>query len=335
MEVEMSNRAELGVSVEKPARGLPWKPIVIILICALAVAAVVLARPWVKQEEENQPPGERPEGYVVFRFTSSFTYVSSTVDGPITDVELRLPWPYVQDSPRTGKPVGLENYVSFGKTDLRIYDWFSKESRRYLMDLFELENVEPDEVYPYSENENVYLYKVNSWHIGMDVWPGVPYTEVGFEPSLKLYYEDQVEWQDNQTIALLGNRTIAPIIAAYFEPQAQTKIFTKITIKLSNMFPGEMVAIEGTFLIVEENAPRVRLDDFIHSEWYKREFNPQQENAPNIDVNWSGPVATTSVISQLEERINGNFILLVKYEEITEDLAAGLHSGFIDDKITR
>jgi hypothetical protein len=352
----MSNRGEL-LGVEKPAKGLPWKPIAAVLICALAVTAVLLVRPWAKRGEpgeENQTPGGRPEGYVAFRFKSSFTYVSSPTDERITDVELRLPWPYI-DARENGrpapKPVGLDNWLYKAPLSVSLVG-LDPPKIRWLWEVWKLEDVseksleeienlaaklgaenDPSKLENLIRELNIFVGENVVWTVELDL-PGLPYTEVSFKPSLKLYYGDKLEWQDNQIVELLGNRTAAPTITAYFERWSSDVVFQKVAIKVSDMQPNETMVIEGTFLVAEENASKVRLDDYIESGIW-RTLKPKQENAPSVDVYWSGPTTTTSVISQLEKLINGKFTLIVKYEEIAEDLSAGSHGGLIDDKITQ
>jgi hypothetical protein len=292
-------------------------------------------------------PENIPEGYVAFRFVSAFTYVSSPGNETITNVELKLPWPYVNDSPRTGKPVGLpENllykapfFISMGGPE-HIENTDIRPSVYYLMDLFELdenlleitrENGRVWYKYPFVENL-IWGVKIYFDNYGMPT-RGLPYTEVGFDANLKLYHGDQLEWQDGRTIQLSGGRTAPPTIEAYFEPWEHNTVFAKITVKLSDLRPGETVSIDGVFFVAEENANKVRLDDYIESEMY-RTYRPA-ENAPELSAYWSEGTITIDALSQLEKLVNGNYILVVKYRETWANKVGGIpYSGPIDDEIT-
>jgi len=133
---------------------------------------------------------------------------------------------------------------------------------------------------------------------------------------------------------LLGGRTTAPTITAHLESLGSDWRTQKIVANLSNMLPGETVSIESTFSIAEENADKVRLDDWIYCGVHRVLDNPNQENAPWINVNWNGGNNIThAAISQLEKVVGGTPFLVVKYEETWINLSPG--AGAIDGTITR
>jgi hypothetical protein len=101
------------------------------------------------------------------------------------------------------------------------------------------------------------------------------------------------------------------------------------------MSPGDTVAIEGIFFVHEDNADKVRLDDWIESEIW-RTFKPYQENAPYISVYWEGDNTKTSVLTQLEKSTDGEFFLVIKYEGTAENLEGNVHHGsLVSQKISQ
>jgi len=286
-------------------------------ICLLVAAPLAYYKPWERgwQPGGGQAPENVPEGYVAFRFVSSFTYVSSEGDQPITDVELELPWPYIDDYENgrpAAYPVGLDNWLR--KTDLSITLPEDNAFRQWLWEVWKLEGVPSlGEIENRPELENWYELENAVWAVNL-VLPGLPYKQVLFDPSLKLYYGDQLQWQDNQPIALLGGRTTAPIITGYIESRASQQIFPKITVHLSNMRPGETVAIEGTFLVAEENASKVRLDDWIEC-GLERTFDPQLENAPVVSWNFSPNIQIGErFLSVLKKQVDANWVDVVNQQ---------------------
>ncbi|MDI6814306.1 MAG: hypothetical protein QMD10_12330, partial [Desulfitobacteriaceae bacterium] len=293
------------------------KSLALATVCLIVAVPLVCFKPWDRgtgwQPDSEEVPENVPEGYVAFRFVSSFTYVSSPTNETITGVELLLPWPYI-DAWENGrpcpKPVGLDNWLV--KTDVSI-PLFHSPMQDWLRQVWKLENAEP-------MHDNFYWIENAVWTVNLPL-PGLPYTEIDFEPSLKLYFNSQLQWQDGQIIELLGRRTVTPAITAYVEHFAPPGIFQKIRIKLSDMYPGETVSIEGTFLLAEMNASNIRLDDYISAKAYQLIGLGQGENAPCIDISESvmqnvrNGSAVVSVLAQLEQQVNNNFVLLVRYEE--------------------
>jgi len=298
-------------------------------ICLLVAAPLAYYKPWERpgwQPGGGEVPENVPEGYVAFHFTSSFTYVSSEGNQPITNVKLQLPWPYI-DAYENGrpcpKPVGLDNWLR--KTDLYVGMVQAENTNEYVRSVWKLEN----------EGRDYYLLENAVWAVNFPL-PGVPYIQTGFA-SLKLYYNDQLEWKDNQVIQLIGGRTVIPTITGYLEDTMSYFRFQKITINISDMQPGETISIEGTFLVAEENADKVRLDDWIASGIERVYWKPNQENAPEFSVDWSGATARIAASSQLEKVVNESFVLAVRYyeETTTGDVPPGSYFWLMDDEITR
>lgn len=196
---------------------------------------------------------------------------------------------------------------------------------RYVREVWNIENT----------GQSGYTLENAAWCVDLSL-PGLPYTQVNFNPALKLYYNDQLEWKDSQVIELLGGRTASPTITAHLEDWGNYAVFQKATVKLSDMRPEETIVIEGTFLVAKENVDKVRLDDWISCGIDRAYgFAPDQENAPYVSIHWSGPTASTSAMTQLEKLVDGNFALVIRYEETAEALSAGPHGGHIDDRIIR
>jgi hypothetical protein len=250
--------------------------------------------------------------------------VSSEGNQPITNVELQLPWPYIDDYENDRpcpKPVGLDNWLH--KKSLTVSMVQDENINRYVREVWNIENTE----------QSGYTLENAAWCVDLSL-PGLPYTKVNFEPALKLCYNDRLEWKDNQTIELLGGRTATPAITAHLEDWGNYAVFQKITVRLSNMNPGETVSIEGTFLVAEENASKVRLDDWIASGIDRVYWKSNQENAPYISVHFApGSPINNSATSLLEKFVNGSFSLVVKYEESWQNIGVG--GGFIDGIISR
>ncbi|MEM2878905.1 MAG: hypothetical protein QXG10_05125, partial [Candidatus Hadarchaeales archaeon] len=64
--------------------------------------------------------------------------------GPITDVELELPWPYIDDYDELGrpaaKPIGLDRWLQKGELVILVDN---DNMDRWLKEVWKLENVEP------------------------------------------------------------------------------------------------------------------------------------------------------------------------------------------------
>lgn len=295
-------------------------------ICLIVAAPLAYYKPWerggVWTPDHGTPPENVPEGYIAFRFVSSFTYVSSQTNETITNVKLQLPWPYI-DAYENGrpcpKPVGLDNWLR--KTDLYVGMVETENVNEFVRSVWKIENA----------GLSTYTLENTIWAVNFPL-PGLPYIQTGFA-SLKLYYNDQLEWKDNQVTQLLGGRTAAPTITGYLEDWPDYAVFQKITINILDMHPGETISIGGTFLVAEENADKVRLDDWIYSGMNRVYWKPNQENAPHISVGWNPDRTITSrAIAQLEKLIENNYTLVVKYEE-EWNLPSG--AGLIDGSITR
>jgi hypothetical protein len=296
-------------------------------VCLLVASPLAYYKPWERgwQPGGGQVPENVPEGYVAFRFVSSFTYVSSEGNQPITNVELQLPWPYI-DAYENGRPcprpVGLDNWLR--KTNLYVGMVETENINEFVREVWKIENA----------GLGIYTLENAVWAVNFPP-PGLPYIQTGFA-SLKLYYGDQLEWKDNQVIGLFGSRTTVPTITAYLEDWRDYTTFQKITVNLSDMRPGETISIEGTFIVAEENEDEVRLDDWIASGIDRVYWKTDQENAPEINAYWSSGDITAMATSQLEKLVNGNFTLVVKYKKTWVDTAGGIyHSGLIDGEITR
>jgi len=309
-------------------------------ICLLVAAPLAYYKPWERAGGWQPGGGELPEnfaipeGYVAFRFVSAFTYVSSEGNQPITNVELELPWPYV-DAYENGrpcpKPVGLDNWLIKTSVAGSVYD---NSIAQYLKEVWKAEP-EVSQVPWQGDNITEYSFYIENaaWAVNLSLAGGLPYENVAFKPELKLYYGDQLEWQDNRLIGLLGNRTVPPTITAHIEYQSRIDVFQKVTVKLSDLRPGETVSIEGIFLVAEENVLKVRLDDWISSGMDRVYYKPDQENAPHISVGWSPDKTITSrALAQLEKLVGNNYALVIRYDE-EWNLPSG--AGLIDGSITR
>jgi hypothetical protein len=284
------------------------------------------------------PPENVPENMVAFHFVSAFTYVEGSA--PISNVELELPWPYIDERDEYGRPavraIGLDNWLV--REDLLITLPWDGPMARVLWDAWRLDLVTEKS---FDEIENLIIeyekaletdnqQKIQElsfeldFHLENAVWsvnvpyPGLPLGDVGFA-SAKIYRGEKV----------VGSAS------AHFEPWAGTAIFQKVKVRAGIMNPGDTVAVEGVFLVHEEDADKVRLDDWIESGIW-RTFKPEQENAPFISDYWDGPSIKPAAVSRLEKLENGKFSLVVQYEEAWEKFYEGgiSHAGLIDGIIT-
>lgn len=242
------------------------------LVVFLAVSAV--PRP----PQVNLPaPEVPPKGYVEFYYQASFTYMGSSA-GSISDVKLWLPWPYI-DTHETrpfAKPVGLDNWLheengsAGGSCPVKL----AQLVYGYLVNSLSL--VKGEATIGENDNESGYSITVEN-----GIWSAnriIDYTEV---ENLKIVHE---------------GRLTTPAISAYFE-RAQDKtmaIFQKITVEVPVMSSGDTVSAEYMFFVPEENAAKVRVDDWIDSYiiWILSGAYEQgkiYENAPYVSANFTGP----------------------------------------------
>ncbi|MEM2878906.1 MAG: hypothetical protein QXG10_05130 [Candidatus Hadarchaeales archaeon] len=152
--------------------------------------------------------------------------------------------------------------------------------------------------------------------------------------TLRLTYDGKLLWADGIDMGLYGSRTVSPRITAELRRMARVSEFQKITVEVSEMYPGEVISITGVFFVPEENALKVRVDDWIESGMW-RTFKPDQENAPHVLV-WYSPkdlkINSGGMIS-LEKYTNKSFSLVVRYEEYWPNIGTG--GGLVDGTITR
>jgi hypothetical protein len=300
-------------------------------ICLLVAAPIAYLKPWGRGGGWQPGPGQVPEnvptGFTAFRFVSSFTYVSSPTNETITGVELELPWPYI-DAYENGrpmpKPVGLDPWLERGNLPISMVQ--TESINEFIRGVYRLENVPPTP-------DGDYFLENAAWNIKLALCPpGLPYENLRFA-DLRLYYGDQLEWENGRVVELLGGRTAPPTITAYFPRWGNYMTSQKVEVKVSDMRPGETVSIEGVYLVENENAAKVRLDDWISSGIDRAYWKPSQENAPEISMKWSGGNNTQNALVQLERFVGGEFRLVVRYTETWPDSGPGC--GLIDGEITR
>ena len=270
-------------------------------ICLVVASPLAYYKPWERGggwTPDNGTIDNVPEGYVAFRFTSSFTYVSSEGNQPITNVELQLPWPYIdayENERPCPKPVGLDNWLR--KANLPISMVQAENINGFVRSVWKIENA----------GLSTYTLENAIWAVNFPL-PGLPYIQTSFV-SLKLYYNDQLEWKDNQVIELLWGRTAAPTINGYLEDWRDYTTSQKITINISDMRPGETISIGGTFLVAEENADKVRLDDWISSGIERVYWKPDQENVPHVSWKFSPDIQIGErFLSILQKQVNNEFV---------------------------
>jgi hypothetical protein len=94
------------------------------------------------------------------------------------------------------------------------------------------------------------------------------------------------------------------------------------------MRPGETVKVESVFFVVEENAPRVRIDDWIDSG--RSPWIPEipEENVPLVVAKYDpfAPIRCKFTAS-LEKYVNGRFERTADYERTWESWRPGC--GFL------
>jgi|GEM_PF-5235334 len=260
------------------------------LVAFLAVSAI--PRP----PQVNLPASEvPPEGYVEFYFRTSFTYISSPVD-TISSVELWLPWPYIdtQETRPLAKPVGLDDWLQKENGYISgsgpivvgqlIYDYLINVLKPMEREITEFEN-----------DGTTLSFRID---IENGVWSAnriIDYTEV---ENLKIIYE--------------GRLSTPPVISAYFE-RAQDKtmsVFQKITVEVPVMSPGDTISAEYRFFVPEENATKVRVDDWIHSYvWLGTAYGAQEkiyENAPYVSASFTGPPIRCRFSVSLWKNVDGS-----------------------------
>ena len=294
-------------------------------ICLLVATPLAYYRPWERggwSPDNGTLPDNIPPGYVAFRFVSSFTYVSSPTNEAITNVELRLPWPYIDDYENgrpCPKPVGLDNWLR--KADLYMGMVQAENINEFVRSVWNIENT----------GLNYYLLENAVWAVNFPL-PGLPYIQTGFA-LLKLYYGDQLEWEDNQVMGLFGGRTAAPTITAYLEDWRDHTTSQKVTVNLLDMRPGETVSIEGIFLVAEENAANVRLDDWISSGIDRVYWKPEQENAPWVSWNFNSNIEIGErFLSVLQKQVGADFVDVASQQfgrKITIGYITSLGSGLL------
>ena len=309
-------------------------------VLLISTACVLVSYPIVSLAGSPQPPTAHlpedqgtenlnvPEGHVAFRFASGFTYLGSETNEPITNVELWLPWPYIDDYDEVGrprpKPVGVDNWLRLEPLPILLVG--PENGREYVKKVWKLEN-EPSA-------ENYYQLENAAWAIDLPL-PGLPYGKVDFEVHLTLYAGDVVEWRDNEIVSLAGGRSSPPVMTAHLPYWADYLLAQKVVIKLSEMYPGETVIISGTFFVPLENENRVRIDDWVESGWWRAMFEPNQENAPHIHIGRIGTSEISiSAFAQLEKHAQNTFILIKKYEKNWTKFSLESAWSLIDEKIT-
>ncbi|MBC7218605.1 MAG: hypothetical protein H5T49_00505 [Hadesarchaea archaeon] len=218
------------------------------------------------------PPSAVPEGYVEFYYQASFTFLGGETS-TISNVELWLPWPYIdtKETRPLAKPVGLDNW-------LHVRDGHYSASGPHDLYSYLVNVLKPSkEEINILENDGIHL------HFGMNIENGVwsadriiNHAEV---ENLKIVYEGQQ----------------APSITAYFE-RAQDKtiaMFQKIIVEVPVMFSSDTVVVKYQFLVPEENASKVRVDDWIYSytDWILSgayEKGKTCENSPVVFADYAG-----------------------------------------------
>jgi hypothetical protein len=88
----MSEKREELVRRLRGERKVPWKPIALALAACVAVAALAWFRPW--EGVGVQDPVEKD--YVWVKYTASFELLSTADNGPIENIRVYWPYPYVR-----------------------------------------------------------------------------------------------------------------------------------------------------------------------------------------------------------------------------------------------
>jgi hypothetical protein len=134
--------------------------------------------------------------------------------------------------------------------------------------------------------------------------------------NLKILYEGQKETS----------------VLAYFE-RAQDKvltIFQKITVKIPMMCLGDTITVKYQFFVPEENAAKVRVDDWIKSYEYwiakgTYQLKTPYENAPAIYVEYVGnPIQCEFVVSLWKSTDGNSFSEVATYQKRMEVISPSL-----------
>ena len=297
---------------ERQPRRAPWKPVAAVLIAAAVVVAVITLKPWeqggpegsnVPSWLEEEPAFAVPEGHVGFRFYSSFTYVSSADNSTLTDVLLKLPMPHV------GWP-DLENEeFDPGIMWPEIGDWHIPEEDRldFGVPVYWLHNYR---LILYYERDNIRKAQVRDDSA----------LDIKVRPDFTLdYIITQIPGGVKEIKGFAGGRTAAPRMGCLMEATGTGGIYPKARVYVSDLRPGEGVALEGYFSVPENLADDVTLsdwpseyDDNTPNEIYERTWRGPTWYGPIIESRAEqNPIATQKAFSQLE-RLDGSKIVSIE-----------------------
>jgi hypothetical protein len=88
----------------------------------------------------------------------------------------------------------------------------------------------------------------------------------------------------------------------------------KLEAKLPDMYPGETLSVEGAFYVPENDADKVRMDDWIDCGAYSALWNYTKENVPIITFGFSGKHGHFRLTAQLEKDAGDGAVLVRKYD---------------------
>jgi len=189
------------------------------------------------------------------------------------------------------------------KTSKQTFEWY-REALRLEESEFECQTSEDG-----TEFDFFITVENGIWTVGKRVYSA----EIEFAP--KISFEDK-------------NGGQPPRISGYFELFINITIFQKMTIEISEICPGETVKVECVFFVPEENAPRVRIDDWIYSGRSPWTPDIPEENVPFVIAEYDpfAPIRCKFTAS-LEKCVNGRFERAADYERTWESWYSGC--GFL------